>query len=110
MLDFRLLLAAASQDARTMGSFELGHKCAYCGVRDAWYVPDGCVGALCMEPAGSSCFDAMVEQGFNAVSDQRLMKLMRLIPFSTLPPACVLRIAQFTFVRHGFGAEYPDDE
>ena len=77
-----------------------GRKCKFCGERWAYYVRPG-VGLLCMVPAGDSCYDAIREIGFQAVSEERLMKLMRLIPFRTLrgslPRDVSLRIAQFTF-------------
>ena len=72
-----------------------GQKCKCCGERWAYYKRPG-VGWLCTIPAPDSCHDAIRENGLQAVREERLMKLMRLIPFKT-PRDVTLRIAQFTW-------------
>ena len=56
-----------------MGSLPEGNLCAYCGVRRAGYIPDGCIGALCMRPndddgvEGESCYEVGQRLGWEVV-------------------------------------------
>ena len=36
-------------DPTAMGSLPDGTLCAYCGIREAGYIPDGCCGPVCMD-------------------------------------------------------------
>ena len=53
-----------------MGSLNPGTLCVYCGVREAGYIPDGCVGPLCFAPKDVCCYDQAVIHGWSFV--QRL--------------------------------------
>ena len=64
-----------------MNSLPTGTPCAYCGVREAQYIPDGCAGPLCMDPDGESCFDLCESRGWDYV--------------------CGLRYARWTAARFG---------
>ena len=54
-----------------MGSLPRGTLCAYCGVREAGYIPDGCAGPLCMTPDGVCCFDLCQSHGWEYVCGLR---------------------------------------
>ena len=50
-----------------MGTLEDGTLCAYCGINEAYYIPDGCVGPVCNFPDGVSCCDIQVRRGWDGV-------------------------------------------
>ena len=64
-----------------MGSLPRGTLCAYCGLREAGYIPDGCAGPLCFAPNDESCFDLCESRGWDYV--------------------CGLRYARWTAARFG---------
>ena len=61
-----------------MGSLPRGTLCAYCGLREAGYIPDGCVGPLCMEPDDECCYDRSQALGWDVIVQERLMRLWNL--------------------------------
>ena len=61
-----------------MGSLPDGTLCAYCGVREAGYIPDGCAGPVCFEPDGECCFDRSLVLGWDVIVQERLMRLSNL--------------------------------
>ena len=68
------------QSVHAMGSLPWGIKCAYCGEYDAGYIPDGCVGPLCIGPSwlipeGRSCFERACVEGWGVVESLRLERL-----------------------------------
>ena len=50
-----------------MGTIEDGTLCAYCGINEAYYIPDGCVGPVCLFPGGLSCWDIQERHGWDGV-------------------------------------------
>ena len=50
-----------------MGTLEDGTLCAYCGINEAYYIPDGCVGPVCLFPDGVSCWDIQERHGWDGV-------------------------------------------
>ena len=56
---------------RGMGTLPDGTLCAYCGVREAGYIPDGCAGPLCMDPDDVCCFDLWQSRGWEYVCGLR---------------------------------------
>ena len=61
-----------------MGSLPRGTLCAYCGLREAGYIPDGCVGPVCMEPDDECCYDRSQALGWDVIVQERLMRLWNL--------------------------------
>ena len=63
-----------------MGSLDEGTLCWYCAVREAGYIPDGCLGPLCMgryddDPGeGESCYDLSVRLGWDAVWERYTLR------------------------------------
>ena len=61
-----------------MGSFPYP-LCAYCGFREAGYIPNGdLVGPLCMESDDKCCFDISRALGWDVIVQERLMRLSNL--------------------------------
>jgi len=58
-----------------MGSCPRGTKCAYCGVREAGYIPDGAAGPVCFEPQGECCWDRAQDLGWEIIVQERLLRL-----------------------------------
>ena len=58
----------------------------YCGINDAFLVPEE-IGPTCIEPIGESCYDLMMERGHSYIDDIRLLRLMRLLKLRR--PACL---------------------
>ena len=56
---------------RGMGTLPRGTLCAYCGVREAGYIPDGCAGPLCMDPDDVCCFDLWQSRSWEYVCGLR---------------------------------------
>jgi hypothetical protein len=54
-------IAIGSPTIPTMGSCPEGTKCVYCGVHEASYIPDGCIGPMCLHDGG--CHDMWLENG-----------------------------------------------
>jgi len=52
-----------------MGSLPEGTLCAYCGLREAGYIPDGCCGPLCFGESDSDEEDAGTEAKHPACSN-----------------------------------------
>ena len=50
-----------------MGTLEDGTLCAYCGINEAYYIPDGCVGPVCIFPDGVSCWDIQERHRWDGV-------------------------------------------
>ena len=61
-----------------MGSLPKGTLCCYCGIREASYIPDGCVGPLCLGDA-DSCYELAEVHGWAAVVSLRLARLWRML-------------------------------
>ena len=61
-----------------MGSLPKGTLCCYCGIREASYIPDGCVGPLCLGDA-DSCYELAEVHGWAAVVSLRLDRLWRML-------------------------------
>ena len=98
-------------------TFRMGSKktlCAYCGVREAGWIPKNCVGPLCMEPDGECCYDRSRSLGKDVIVQERQVRLlnvrMALIcsNMTTLPmplqiPAIQVMIAECIWVA-GYGS------
>ena len=85
LLDSHLLLktqlsfdpaTSCASSHQTMGTVEEGTLCAYCGVREAGYIPDGCVGPMCMGKPGC-CQEVGEEFGWSCIDNKRLCRLGR---------------------------------
>ena len=61
----------------SMGSLPEGTLCAYCGVREASYIPDGAAGPICFAPSGECCHDRALALGWDAIVRERLMRLWK---------------------------------
>ncbi len=57
-----------------MGSLPEGTLCAYCGVREAGYIPDGCCGPVCFDEK-VGCWDVAQSSGWEVVEAMRLKRL-----------------------------------
>ena len=62
----------------SMGSLPEGTLCAYCGAREASYIPDGAAGPLCFEPRGECCYDRALALGWDVIIRERLMRLWKM--------------------------------
>ena len=51
-----------------------GTLCAYCGEREACYIPDGCVGPMCMGEPGC-CQEVGEEFRWSSIESKRLCRL-----------------------------------
>ena len=57
--------AALTVPVLVMGTLEDGTLCAHCGINEAYYIPDGCVGPVCLFPEGLSCWDIQERNGWD---------------------------------------------
>ena len=57
-----------------MGSLPEGTLCAYCGINAAGYIPDGCVGPLCLD-GEDSCYWKAHDGFWHVVVKRRLERL-----------------------------------
>ena len=55
-----------------MGSCPEGTKCVYCGVHEASYIPDGCIGPICLHDGG--CYDIGQELGWDFVETEYMKR------------------------------------
>ena len=60
-----------------MGSLPKGTKCAYCGIRESGYIPDGAVGPVCLEPDDECCWDRAQILGWEIINQERLLRLWK---------------------------------
>ena len=83
--------------------------CAYCGIREAEWIPVKCVGPLCMEPEGDNCYAVFRSQGKHVVVTIRLIRLwnskmaligsdMTLLPMPLQIPDVKIQIAGYMWV------------
>ena len=57
-----------------MGSLPEGTLCAYCGINEAGYIPDGCVGPVCFD-GENNCGDLILDGLWHLVLQRRLTML-----------------------------------
>jgi hypothetical protein len=55
-----------------MGSLPRGTKCVYCGVHAAGYIPDGCIGPICLHVGG--CYDIAQDLGWDFVNTEYMKR------------------------------------
>ena len=60
-----------------MGTVQDGTLCAYCGVNEAYYIPDGYAGPFCLGPEGASCWDIQERHGWEVVVRLRVRRFSR---------------------------------
>jgi hypothetical protein len=63
---------AIAPSTHAMGSLPRGTKCVYCGVHEASYIPDGCIGPICLHDG--DCYDIGQELGWDFVETEYMKR------------------------------------